>query len=159
MADRCMGHCCEDFILMYSPEELHTKMTGHKDDDFIARMVLYKGRYGDGRHPSSGLAYHYTCRYFDKTTRNCTVYDQRPAMCRDYPYNRPCLMKGCELTPELRPDSLLDNLFRKIGHRITLNIKLEKAETRLVEHPERIPLDDQYPLRILEGALAKLKEK
>jgi Fe-S-cluster containining protein len=27
-----------------------------------------------------------TCRHWDRETRLCTVYDQRPSMCREYPY-------------------------------------------------------------------------
>lgn len=93
---------------MYSPSELHT-LTSHKDDALIARMVLYKGKYRapNSNFPGEPEAHHYTCRYFDRETRDCTIYEQRPDMCRDHPYNRPCTFKGCELTPELRPDVLV----------------------------------------------------
>lgn len=109
MADRCTGHCCEDFILPYSPEELHTKMRGHKDDPLIQRMVLYLGKYRAANQdfPGGAEGHHYTCRYFDKKSRDCTIYEQRPDMCRDHPYEKPCTFKGCELTPELKPDVLL----------------------------------------------------
>ncbi len=39
----------------------------------------------------------FTCRHWDTETRLCTVYDQRPDMCRDYPYRgRSCARGGCE---------------------------------------------------------------
>lgn len=34
--------------------------------------------------PDKGEAY-FTCRHWDPTTRLCTVYDDRPQMCRDHP--------------------------------------------------------------------------
>jgi Fe-S-cluster containining protein len=39
----------------------------------------------------------YTCKHWDKTTRLCTVYDQRPNLCRAYPNNKPCEweLQGC----------------------------------------------------------------
>jgi hypothetical protein len=36
----------------------------------------------------------YTCRHWDEDTRLCGAYEQRPSMCRDYPYGRPC-ERGC----------------------------------------------------------------
>lgn len=118
MADRCTGHCCEDFILPRSPEELHTRTTGHKDDNLIARMVLYLGKYRaeNQNYPGGSEGHHYTCRYFDKATRDCTIYEERPDMCRDAPYNRPCTFKGCELTPELRPDVLVQHVRGKLKY-------------------------------------------
>lgn len=45
----------------------------------------------------------YTCTHFDPDTGLCTIYDGRPAMCRDYPsYGRPgdaCYMCGYCQTP------------------------------------------------------------
>lgn len=37
----------------------------------------------------------YTCKHFDKGTKNCTIYDHRPQMCREYPYGNKCEYKGC----------------------------------------------------------------
>lgn len=42
----------------------------------------------------------YTCKHFDMTTRNCTNYENRPTMCRDYPYDRKCDHKGCTYCDE-----------------------------------------------------------
>lgn len=36
----------------------------------------------------------FTCRHWDETTRLCTIYPQRPHMCRDYPYEAEC-EHGC----------------------------------------------------------------
>ncbi len=32
----------------------------------------------------------YTCRHWDEETRLCTVYEDRPQMCREYPYAGRC---------------------------------------------------------------------
>ena len=37
----------------------------------------------------------YTCRHWDTETRLCGAYDQRPALCRDYPYGVECQHEGC----------------------------------------------------------------
>lgn len=39
-------------------------------------------REGDRLVPS----FYFRCRHFDPDTRRCTDYDNRPAMCRDYPW-------------------------------------------------------------------------
>lgn len=138
MADRCTGHCCEDFILPFSPSELHTHTDGYRDADLIARMVLYKGKYraANRNFPGEAVAHHYTCRYFDTVTRDCTIYEQRPTMCRDHPYEKPCTFKGCELTPELKPDVLLSKvlLYSKLDRGITVRLSdLDTSITQLVQ--------------------------
>jgi Fe-S-cluster containining protein len=30
--------------------------------------------------------FYFRCRHFDRETRRCTDYENRPAMCRDYPW-------------------------------------------------------------------------
>jgi Fe-S-cluster containining protein len=37
-----------------------------------------------------------TCRHWDETARLCTAYDQRPRMCRDYPYYGDNGGKACD---------------------------------------------------------------
>lgn len=95
---RCTGHCCRKFPLPYSLEELNegkSRETGRPlepDWPFIADMVILlgEGKYGDGRK-----SYLYTCRHLDTVTGDCTVYEQRPRMCRDYPYGNECPIDGC----------------------------------------------------------------
>jgi len=52
------------------------------------------------RGPLKQTLYHYTCRHFDPATKNCTAYNERPDMCRNYPYSGAkedgsCKYKGC----------------------------------------------------------------
>jgi Fe-S-cluster containining protein len=37
----------------------------------------------------------YTCRHWDTETRLCTQYENRPALCRNYPYRGSCNHEGC----------------------------------------------------------------
>lgn len=40
----------------------------------------------------------YTCKHYDRESRNCTIYEQRPAVCREYPsYGRDtkCFYANC----------------------------------------------------------------
>jgi Fe-S-cluster containining protein len=41
--------------------------------------------------------HHFTCRHWDEETRLCRIYEDRPQMCRDYPYGQEC-QHGCGVT-------------------------------------------------------------
>lgn len=69
----CTGACCEDFTLNVKGLE---------------RFPVGYLRPLEGDH--------YTCSKWDRTTRRCTVYDQRPQICRDYPEVIPCPNPGCD---------------------------------------------------------------
>jgi len=42
-------------------------------------------------------AYFYTCRHL-LPSGDCGAYDERPGMCKDYPYGRACAYDGCTWT-------------------------------------------------------------
>ena len=126
MAGRCTGHCCEIFSLPFSPDELRTAyyrwqsnagnnapvlmggsettQTIYNQIYLIAPMAKYLGfkltpfkrvNKPDGR-PQAG--HYYTCKHFDKKERKCTIYEMRPQMCREYPYERTCNYEKCTWT-------------------------------------------------------------
>jgi Fe-S-cluster containining protein len=74
-----------------------------RDGDQIADMVVPLSlaeanerleRFGaDRMYEPDAEGHLYTCRHFDDATRLCTIYEQRPEMCRDYPY---ACGGGCE---------------------------------------------------------------
>ena len=105
MSDRCTGHCCRSFHLPYSPTELrryiiegeqHLNGRKHVYDGLqILDMVMYLGwkpADEDGPPPQGHI---YTCKNLNVETNDCTAYETRPGMCRDYPYNKPCRYQGC----------------------------------------------------------------
>ena len=106
MSDRCTGHCCRDFSLPYSPEEIEAmrlsvtkwdaagnEAIAHiyphavfNDLGTIAAMVQYRGEH-DGRH-------RYNCAHLSENG-DCAIYERRPSMCVRYPYSRRCQHDGC----------------------------------------------------------------
>lgn len=91
----CPGSCCERFHLSSGPDHLREIIAAQEQRQAegrpVAEDILRDNRYildmviplDDG----SGL---YTCRHWDPETRLCTAYEQRPWMCRAYPYGRHC---------------------------------------------------------------------
>lgn len=99
----CPGHCCVAFYLPVPhgrAEEIRDEL---RDGEVIADMVVPLSlaeanerleRFGaDREYGPESEGHVYTCRHFDDETRLCTIYEQRPEMCRDYPYGHD---GGCE---------------------------------------------------------------
>lgn len=115
----CQGHCCEKFYMPVSMEdrqaqidakaagrETWTDRKGNESDlwyfdevqtqQFIQDMLVPLEK--DEGIPNGQW---FTCKHFDTQTRSCTVYFQRPGLCRRYPgavgSGTPCehAGKGC----------------------------------------------------------------
>jgi Fe-S-cluster containining protein len=127
---RCTGQCCETFSLEFSPEALAAEADrlialGCAPDDphvqevrQIAAMALPVGLftsnpgfatiYDDLYDPGSRPTWWYTCIHLSHTG-DCTIYEQRPLMCRNFPrYDRGtrCSYVGCtweDVTYQLVP--------------------------------------------------------
>jgi Fe-S-cluster containining protein len=99
----CSGKCCAVFNFPTPPEVLATR--GGPDDAFLADMLVAltpdeaEARVREFEvTPPEGFdlrtwveaAPAYTCRHWDEETRLCGVYEQRPTMCREYPYAGGC---------------------------------------------------------------------
>lgn len=106
---RCTGHCCENLfshkhgarwlgvLVQYvrgsywahstEPGKHSLKAIGRSLREYatVLRMLIPRG--GGG----------FACRHFDTKTRNCTIYERRPWMCKAYPYGKPCTRPGCTL--------------------------------------------------------------
>lgn len=52
-------------------------------------------RFGVNKSPNSETRY-YKCRHWDEETRLCTVYEDRPWMCRTYPETNSGCEHGCD---------------------------------------------------------------
>jgi len=97
--ERCTGHCCCAFWLPYSPEFLQENASVFQDGKMIADMVIpiyWVER--KNRLTSEVPLYMYTCRHL-QLNGDCAVYERRPRMCRDYPYDKPCPIDGCTMKP------------------------------------------------------------
>lgn len=110
----CDGRCCAVFTFPSSPLQLHQARkrywSGEKDAETLRDMLVplsvpeARGRgerfnLGGGsvdEIAEAGLNF-YTCAHWDEETRRCTNYENRPVMCRDYPYAQNCVHCGWEL--------------------------------------------------------------
>lgn len=93
----CTGNCCENFRIdnMLTREEFNAKIvvTPTEDSAYIADMLI--------DIPDDPT--HFNCKHFDTATRLCQDYENRPRMCRNYPYGKEC-ERGCG-TADLGVDS------------------------------------------------------
>ena len=108
MSARCTGHCCQRFMLFFSPGEKAREWadslypadqippyddTGNflRDLSFVLDMIRPLPM-------SNGYTRWWTCRHWDPESGDCTVYAARPAMCREHPYRgERCAFPGCTL--------------------------------------------------------------
>lgn len=108
----CDGSCCVAFPVSSTPDEL-VGMGDHPIDIHhpgnaleaftIAGMIEPLGlpevrerasRFGLDKDPNEETRY-YKCRHWDEANRLCTIYDERPWMCRTYPNEGVC-EHGCD---------------------------------------------------------------
>lgn len=118
-SDTCAGACCAAFPIHRSFFRHRTGRTKPltPDDEFIMDMlvpltrrqaVARSRRLGYPDPPRYGPAYSlFTCRHWDETTRLCTVYDRRPAMCSDYPYSGRTCERGCGYALPVEAEELI----------------------------------------------------
>jgi Fe-S-cluster containining protein len=119
---RCTGDCCRAFVLNASPEELRTWSAAHlrsalaagrplihseREQWFIATMLIpldLENLPEDAvkamgpkavEEARAGNHVLYTCKHLNRETGDCSVYDDRPNMCRIYPDNGFAPHGGC----------------------------------------------------------------
>lgn len=137
MSDRCTGHCCEVFHLPKGPAGLAERATYDPDVARVQQIVQYLGfgytkEFISSRVPTipehrrldREKGHWYTCTVFDKETRNCTDYENRPHMCRDYPGVHRCEHLDCtwdEVTQ--RPCTVFTNPPRRKSDLLTIELR------------------------------------
>lgn len=100
------GACCDPVVLPMTRSEILGEITAEPEVRRWARDVLvpmsprealalepHLGRISIGIDPYTGQlgseVFYYRCGWFDRETRTCTHYDERPSPCRDYPWGNP----------------------------------------------------------------------
>ena len=91
---RCTGHCCRGFSLEYPNavvKEEYAKAQAGQDSFIpnvttIAEMLIPLGVFRGQEL--------FTCKHLSQEG-NCTIYEMRPQMCRDFPGPDPCKYRNC----------------------------------------------------------------
>lgn len=106
MGDRCTGACCKKMPLPYSPERMawfyrawRNQIKGAVDVNDIHLlwpMVRFTGETRDteieGKTETRWL---YDCAH-QSENGDCGIYEDRPEMCRNYPYRNKCERSECQ---------------------------------------------------------------
>ena len=99
----CTGSCCVAFpICGHDLSSIRTNTTTQNGDllGFMLRPLTFvevlerDQQFGVERERHRENAY-YHCIYWDEDTRLCGAYENRPEMCRAYPYGKKC-EHGCD---------------------------------------------------------------
>lgn len=88
----CARTCCENFYLPLTLEEIKESVrkgnvaNGDKDEySKLLDMLISTGR----------ISKIFNCKYFNKETRLCVNYENRPVVCKQHPTSKPCSKEGC----------------------------------------------------------------
>lgn len=129
---RCTGHCCRSFFLSVSLDELKEDVLRFERGEsprfdpndtpkLVNMLVLIREgtadehpfvEHVDRGAPSSTKGFYYTCKHLDANTGDCTDYENRPDMCRRYPYGGRCTYKDCTSEDARNPPVKAERLTR-----------------------------------------------
>jgi Fe-S-cluster containining protein len=99
----CNGACCVAFPISCTLEELRERDTIEDQVDLLAMLVPLTHEEAADRRARFGVELpvrdedpaYFRCVHWDETTRLCGNYENRPGMCRWYPYEQRC-EHGCD---------------------------------------------------------------
>lgn len=90
---KCPAYCCS-YAHIPVTEEDAKRLGRHFGLDAKAAMKKFTKK-GDDENPrvlrhKEDEHFGTICRFVDSETRNCTIYEARPAICRDFPSQNRC---------------------------------------------------------------------
>lgn len=93
---KCPGYCCSYPRIEVKNADLK-RLAKHFDLSLAAAEKKFTRWYKDEdegderilRHQKDEI-YGSICKFFDTTERRCTIYEARPAVCREYPNGKKC---------------------------------------------------------------------
>jgi Fe-S-cluster containining protein len=90
---KCPGYCCSYPLIEVGKRDI-ARLAKHFDLDYATaeeRFTKYdEGEKVRGLRHQEDKYFGRVCRFFDTKNRHCTVYEARPATCRDYPHTKSC---------------------------------------------------------------------
>ena len=89
---KCPGYCCSyDYIIVTKRDVKRLgKRFGLSAEAAEQKFTKMIEGYGRVLRHRKDTVYKSTCRFFHPTKRQCTVYEDRPNVCREYPDGRRC---------------------------------------------------------------------
>lgn len=91
---RCTGHCCRGFSLEHPLATVEAEFAKHRkgETSFIPNVdTIHNMLIPLGVFRGQEL---FTCKHLSEAG-NCTIYETRPQMCRDFPGPDPCKYRNC----------------------------------------------------------------
>lgn len=92
---RCPGYCCSYPRIAVSAHDI-ARLARHHGLSVARARERFTYRYRTAAEDERVLRHHKdhvfrsVCRFLDRGTRRCTVYEARPRVCRGYPHARRC---------------------------------------------------------------------
>lgn len=113
--ERCPAYCCSYDRIVVTDADIRRLARHFRLSVAVAREQLTKRGEEKGervlRHHKDHV-YKSVCRFLDRETRRCTVYEARPEICRDYPGSSRCgyydflsFERNAQEDPEFIPDA------------------------------------------------------
>jgi Fe-S-cluster containining protein len=106
-----------------TPEDKFSRFASVPEDiHIIYPMLIYIGKMEPSKSAklltviNDEPTHIYTCKHYDRESRKCSIYEFRPRMCQDYPYNRKCNYEACTWETEKSP-KLSNELIEKLKDR------------------------------------------
>jgi Fe-S-cluster containining protein len=112
----CSGACCAAFYIPHTIRAIRRGVSADGETrleqaEQLADMLIpltpkqarerserFGGTNGE-RFVWADRGHHFTCKHWDEESRLCTIYPDRPDMCRGYPYGDRCTYdENCECT-------------------------------------------------------------
>jgi Fe-S-cluster containining protein len=91
--ERCPAYCCSYPRIIVTPKDIRrlAKYFGMTQKEVRKKFTKKGEEPGERviRHKKDD-AYGSVCRFLDRETRMCTVYDGRPKICREFPGTKRC---------------------------------------------------------------------
>ena len=93
--EKCPGYCCSHAAIAVSEADIR-RLANHLGISPRLARKRYTYRYTSESGTERILRHHKdtvyksVCRFFDRETRSCSVYEARPQVCRKYPYGNKC---------------------------------------------------------------------
>ena len=87
---RCPGYCCSYPVIVLTKRDIE-RIARHLKIDVESAIAQYcRAEHGYKRimNRKDDEYFGRICHFFDSEQRNCTIYEARPATCRDYPGDR-----------------------------------------------------------------------